>query len=171
MDCNLKMLVPKELKSNIIDGAYQCYGKCLIQITKTLQWRKATMHGRPGYEMYLFEIEPCDEFPDGGMHTLSTDRRWNTDDVRAIRLVPDCMWDLPILQDKLTDTQILIMNLKKRRDAGEKILDKSEHSKANDWKIVCIGNDCKYGRVAYSQSLDVMRGLTFDEFYGGGIVD
>lgn len=167
----MDMINPHELKSNFYDGCHHCYGKCLIKLTKTKQWRKATMHGRPAYESYDFEIEPCEEYPEGGMHRLSTDYRWNTNDVSEIRLVPDEMWNLPIQQDKLTDTEILIMNLKERSRNGEKVLDSSEIVKAKDWKIVCIGNDSKYGRVAYSPSLDIMRGLTFDEFYGGGIVD
>ena len=164
-------IVPKDLKPNFIDGFYISHGKCLIRLSETKKWRKATMHGSPGYCSYDFEIEPCDEFPKGGRHVLSTDHRWNTQDVDAIRMVPDDIWNLPILQDVLTDAQILVMNLRKRHKSGELIHDSTVWGKATDWKIVCIGNDSKYGRVAYSPSLDIMRSLTFAEFYGGGIVD
>lgn len=171
MTAQLNMLVPKYLEINFRNGRYVCHGKCLIKLAKTKQWRKAIMHGSAGYESYVFEIEACPEYPEGLSRSLSTDHRWNDEDVSDIRLVPDEMWDLPIQQDKLTETEILTMNLKKRLDAGEKVHDSSRASEARDWKIVQVGNDSKYGCVAYSPSLDIMRKQTFDEFYGGGIVD
>lgn len=33
------------------------------------------------------------------------------------------------------------------------------------------GNDAKYGRAMFCLKTGVLRGLTFDEFYGGGLVD
>lgn len=164
-------IVPRKLERNYADGCYTCHGKCLIKLSETKKWRKATMHGSPFYCSYDFEIEPCDEFPQGGRHILSTDHRWNTQDVDDIRMVPDSIWHLPVLQDVLTEKEILIMDLKKRCASGEPLHDSADKSKASDWKIVCVGNDSKYGRIAYSPSLDIMRQLTFDEFYGGGIVD
>ena len=164
-------IVPNELKTNFRNGCYITYGRCLIKMAKTKQWRKATMHGMPGYEKYDFEIEPCDEYPKGGMHRLSSDSRWNNEDVSDIRLVPDEMWDLPIRQDKLTEDEILVMNLRNRCGSGERIAGEDESVRANDWKILRVGNDSKYGRIAYSPSLDIMRTLTFNEFYGDGEVD
>lgn len=168
---NNREIVPNELKTNFNNGSLRCYGKCLIKIRKTKQWRKATMHGSPFHETYNFEIEPCKEYPNGGMHRLSADCRWNNEDVSGIRLVPDEMWELPVRQDRLTEDETLAMNLRNRRESGEAIADEKEIARAKDWRVVRVGGDSKYGRIAYSPSLDIMRSLTFDEFYGNGTVD
>lgn len=168
---NTEEIIPAELESNYYDGCYHCYGKCVIKLRKTKQWRKAIMHGRTGYERYDMEILPCPEYPEGARGSVNCDCRWNDETVSAIRMVPEEMWGLPIRQDVLSETELLVMRLQKRREEGEGVHDEKEWTKASDWMVLQIGNDAKYGRVAYSPSLDIMRKLTFDEFYGGGIVD
>ena len=165
------MIIPVDLESNFVNGSYRCYGKCLIKLANTKQWRKATMHGSPLYMTYDFELEPCEEYPNGGMHRLSNDCRWNDGDVLDIRLVPDEIWSLPVRQEKLSEHETLVMNLRNRWKSGQKIMDENEICRANDWKIVVVGNDSKYNRIAYSPSLDIMRTLTTSEFYGNSTVD
>ena len=38
-------------------------------------------------------------------------------------------------------------------------------------KVYCQGCDCKYGTQMIEPTLMLRRQTTFDEFYGGGIVD
>lgn len=163
----MRHIVPSELKTK---GGV-CYGKCLVKLTVSKQWRKGIMHGSPLYATYDIDIEPCAEFPSGGMRRFSADLRWNDADISDIRLVPDEMWGLPVEQDKLTGNELLVLKLRKRLSSGETVAGESEKSRADDWKIVRIGNDSKYGRIAYSPSLDIIRTLTMGEFYGDGVVD
>lgn len=53
------------------------------------------------------------------------------------------------------------------------VLPKTEISLANDWVITYRPNYWKekYNKFMYSKTLDKLRCVTFDEFYGNGIVD
>ncbi len=45
-------------------------------------------------------------------------------------------------------------------------------TKGGKWyRVYCDGTDCKYGRIAIDPYAQKRRGLNFDEFYGGAIVD
>ena len=51
-------------------------------------------------------------------------------------------------------------------------VDKDNYPDSDDWHIiVCAGADQKYCRQCISDKLKMIRYLTFDEFYGDGVVD
>lgn len=51
-------------------------------------------------------------------------------------------------------------------------VDKDNYPDSDDWHIiVCAGADQKYCRQCISDKLKMIRDLTFDEFYGDGVVD
>lgn len=51
-------------------------------------------------------------------------------------------------------------------------VDKDNYPDSDDWHIiVCAGADQKYRRQCISDKLKMIRDLTFDEFYGDGVVD
>lgn len=169
---NNKVLDPSKLE---IPKYYGSHAKCIIKFRKSHEWRKAKILGSTWvYMRYRFLIEPdpkSQHFPEGGVFELSLDNRWNDATIIDVRLVPDEMWDWKVPKPEFTERELLVKRLRERIDSGEKIHDSSRASEAKDWKIVQVGNDSKYGCIAYSPSLDIMRKQTFDEFYGGGIVD
>ena len=51
-------------------------------------------------------------------------------------------------------------------------VDEDNYPDSDDWYIiVCAGADQKYCRQCISDKLKMIRDLTFDEFYGDGVVD
>ena len=46
-----------------------------------------------------------------------------------------------------------------------------DYPKGTWYKVCRRGNDYKYGSYMIEPNLMLWRGQTFDEFYGGGIVD
>lgn len=52
------------------------------------------------------------------------------------------------------------------------VLPEGDHQSVTDWEMrYKEGTDNKYGSLMYSPSIQRLRVRTFQEFYGGGIVD
>lgn len=75
-----------------------------------------------------------------------------------------------------------IINFKNKTSLPEVMVDfiNREYTKCDEdkpfpgahWELACMkDNDWKYGRFYIDTKNKLWRGLTFSEFYGGGIVD
>lgn len=80
------------------------------------------------------------------------------DECQDLTRMPRGMWDF--IMD--TYDRLAVPNPDKMTDDQKKL----------KWELICAeGNDWKYGRMMVCREKKIVRNLTFDEFYGGAVVD